>query len=113
MHSNSLVELVKEALLDEVFSSVVYSRLANLHRKEPLKSKLSKIADVERRRAKFWSEFLRRRGYKEVFVKVNELKLFLYLAAFRVIGLGLTLRVLEMSERDAVELYQKCWRTLN
>jgi len=102
-----LIELAREALSNEMFSSMIYNRLASPYHSGSLRLKSIKIAEVEKEHAKFWSEFLKRRGYRMFPEGVNKVKLSLYLIIFRILGLGLTLRMLEMNERDAIELYSR------
>ena len=102
-----VVKLAREALADELFASVIYSRLAGLYAGESVKSKLIKISKMEGEHVSFWQEFLKGRGFDISNVKVNRLKLALYTIVFRLIGLGLTLRILEMGENKAIELYSR------
>lgn len=104
--SSAVVEMAKKALANEMFSSALYSRLAALYGGS-ISSKLAEIAEMERKHTGFWAEFLRKRGCGMVSVKADGLKLALYVLMFRVMGLGFTLRILELGEQEAVELYSE------
>ena len=66
-----IVKLAREALVDELFASVIYSRLAGLYAGESVKSKLIKISKMEGEHVSFWQEFLKRRGFDISNVKVS------------------------------------------
>ena len=78
-----------------------------MYRHKPISKKLIKIAEMEGRHVKFWLDFLRRRGYDPSKIKPNKLKIMIYTLLFRIIGLGLTLKLLEASESSAIEVYTK------
>jgi len=99
-----VVELAKKALADELFSYTIYSKLSEIVGKQSLKEKLLKIAKMEQSHADFWSSFLEKRGCSAK-VKVNRFKVLLYLIFFKIFGLGLSIRLLEKGEEEAIELY--------
>jgi len=105
LSTSRLIEYARLALEDELFSSVIYRKLADFHRGK-IRSKLINIAEMEEEHANFWLNFLKKRGVRRL-AEVNRIKVSIYAALFRILGLGLTLRLLEMGERDAVELYSK------
>ncbi|RLG86782.1 MAG: rubrerythrin family protein [Thermoprotei archaeon] len=101
----SLTEFAKEMLLDELVASAVYRGLAKLYRRSARVSKtLKKIAEMEERHVEFWRRFLEKRGVLYA-PRLPRLRIALYTAIFRVLGLGLALRILEQDERSAVEMY--------
>ncbi|RLG58798.1 hypothetical protein DRN86_05170, partial [Candidatus Geothermarchaeota archaeon] len=103
--SSSIVDLARKALANEIFSYGIYSRLAELYREGPLRSKLRRIAKMEEKHANFWIDFLKNRLHEKPQMKINRLKLALYTITFRILGVGLTLRMLELGEKDTVGLY--------
>jgi len=105
----SILYFAKEALLDELHAVAVYSKLAEYYRykNEELSAKFKKLANMEKGHANFWMEFLKRRGYDVSTVKVNKLKVAFWILLFRVLGLGLTFKILESSEGGAIKMYSK------
>ncbi len=101
------IRLARKALGDEVFSSIIYSRLAKLYSEDSVRNKLSRIAEMEKNHVKFWVRFLKSRDVATPTTGVGRLKLTLYTTLFRILGLGLTLRILEMSEHEAIKLYSR------
>jgi len=100
-----LLKLAEAALRDEEFAATVYRRIAELQG-GPLKGRLLEMAMVEERHASFWREFLRKRGVEPKFA-ASRIRTTLYAIAAKVLGVGLTLRLLEAGERNAVELYSR------
>ena len=103
----NLAEIAVNSLKDELEATIIYGRLAKMHSDKPVSKKLAKIAEMEGRHVRFWSDFLRRRGIDPVKIKPSKLKIMLYTIIFRIIGLGLTLKLLEASESGAIEAYTK------
>ncbi len=55
---DDVIDKAKKALLDELYASAIYKKLAMQHRKGELFKKFKTLADVERKHARFWMEFL-------------------------------------------------------
>lgn len=102
-----VVELAKKALVDEMTADIIYSSLSRVYGEGSMRMKLLRIAKMESGHAGFWREFLEKRGVDTSRIKVNRLKIMIYVPVLRLLGLGLALRILENSERDAVELYSR------
>ena len=107
MQGDDVLRVAVESLADEMFAVEIYRRLASLYRSEITRAKLLRIAEMEEGHVEYWRGFLERRGYDPSTVRINRLKVALYTALFRLLGLGLTLRILEIDEREAAEVYSK------
>ncbi len=103
----NIVEIAKKALRDELESSIIYGKLATRYRGKSLGDKLKKIARMEGKHAYFWAEFLRKRGVDPSSIKPSRARILFYTLIFRLIGLGLTLKLLEAGENKAIETYVK------
>jgi VIT1/CCC1 family predicted Fe2+/Mn2+ transporter len=103
----SIVRMAKAALADETLANTTYSRLAQLYSSDAMRGKLAEISEMEMGHARFWAEFLERRGYEVSSIRAGRLRVFLYILLLRTLGLSLTLRMLERSESSAVEHYSK------
>ncbi len=106
MSADSIIDMAKTALSDEALSSAIYRRLARIYGDESVRSKIAEIAEMEGRHAEFWMNFLRKRN-SESSTKAGRLNVALHLTTMRLLGLSLTLILLEKGERSAVELYSK------
>jgi len=102
-----IINVAKKSFMDEVRTSAVYARLSFLIRNPELSSKLGKMALMEGRHARFWAEFLRRRDISIGSLRPNTIGLWVKVLLLRLLGLGLTLKLLEMGERDAIKTYSK------
>ena len=102
-----VLKSAEKALADEVFSAMLYERIAMLYDKNTIKQKLIEMAAMEREHAKFWRTFLEKRGRSSPSVKISKIKLFFYTVILKIFGLGLMLRMLESGERDAIRLYSE------
>ncbi len=105
--SSTIIEYAGKAYRDEVYSEIVYSRLARIFHGKPIARKLKAIAEMEARHASFWREFLRRRGVDVGAIRVSKLRIWLFSLLARLLGLGITIKILEMSEEDAIETYSR------
>jgi len=105
--AKSVISYAKEALLDELYATAIYSKLAEHYEGRDLSRKFRELAEMEKNHAKFWSEFLGRREVSVEGVKVSRLKVSFWVLLFRILGLGLTFKILESSERKAIEMYSE------
>ncbi|RLE42439.1 rubrerythrin family protein, partial [Candidatus Woesearchaeota archaeon] len=100
--STEIIKLAKDALLDELTSAQIYRKIAKLQRQKEIKQKLETIAKIEEEHAEYWKRFLEKRGQKTEDIKPSNLKTIPYTLLLRILGLGLTLKLLEIGEREAV-----------
>ena len=107
MSRMKIVDYAKNALLDELYAEAIYSRLAEHYKGKDISRKFEELAKIERRHANFWMEFLKKRGHDVSFIRVNKFKVMLWISLFKVLGIGLTFKILELDERDAVKMYSE------
>ena len=101
-----VIKLANDLYRDEVETSVIYEELARKAKDERVATKFRELAAIERGHAKFWEAFLRRRGTKPEF-RGPRLKLRLKISLLRVLGFGLTLKLLELGEDEAIRAYSE------
>ena len=65
------------------------------------------MAKMEEFHAKFWINFLKKRGVYGKNTKVNKFKIFLMTSLFKMLGIALTIRLLELGEEEAVKTYSQ------
>lgn len=92
---------------EEVFSSTIYRELARIHRGKDVGRKLEKLAVMEEKHASFWRRFLEKRGVHVGETSIDRVRVLLYKTLFKVLGLGLTLKLLEVGETKAAEEYSR------
>ena len=107
MIENSVLRAASRALSDELFALSLYSRLAKRFRNDHLGTEFSKITEMEKEHVLFWDAFLKKRGCENVPTTIGKSKLLVYNLLLKVLGHGLTLRLMERKEVDAIELYSQ------
>ncbi|MCD6563625.1 MAG: VIT1/CCC1 transporter family protein [Thermoproteales archaeon] len=108
MKNEDVIRKAQKALKDELFASKIYARLSKTYKDERIQKKLLMFSKMESNHLSFWINFLRKRGYDTVnILKGSKIKIYFYSLLFRILGLGLTLRMLESGENEAIELYSE------
>ncbi len=92
---------------DEVETSIIYSELAKRIKNPEVSEKLQMLAEIEKRHADFWRNFLEKRGININKIKVNNILLRLKITLFGILGYGLTLKILELGEDNAIKTYSQ------
>lgn len=105
MREISPVQFAKSALVDELQTAAIYGKLAERYRNVPLATKLRELANTEAKHAEFWAAFLSKRKADVRGHRVSRFRVALFLLAFRLLGVGLGLRLLEKGEHSAVASY--------
>ncbi len=105
--SEEVISLAEQSLMDELSTAAIYARLAKVYEGRPIAAKLKEYARMEANHARFWTNFLRSRGLDPSKYRVSGWKLTLKSVLYRLLGIGLTLRILELGEKDAIEKYSK------
>jgi len=107
MSKETAFRLAKKALEDEILATSIYAKLSKRFVQDPLGSKFHQISKMEGDHVRYWRSFLEKRGHDVTSIRVGKLKLMAYGYMPAILGRGLTLRVMEMSEGDAVDLYSE------
>ncbi|ASJ03013.1 rubrerythrin family protein [Thermococcus profundus] len=98
-------KLARKFYTDEYQDSVLYARLAREEKDETLKREFLRLSNIESKHAKFWHDFLVKRGVEVPRVKVGRLKLLSVRILRKLLGPGAVASLLEMGENSAVEKY--------
>lgn len=85
--------------------AAVYKHLADNYPEKETRHSFDGIIVMEKTHVDFWSAFLLSHQAQAVKLSPGRLRLALYKLMFRILGKSLTLRILEISENQAVELY--------
>jgi len=101
-----VIRLANDLYRDEVETSFIYEELARRVKDDRVATKFRELAAIERGHAKFWEAFLIRRGFKPEF-RGPGLKLKLKTSLLKLLGFGLTLKLLELGEDGAIKAYSE------
>ncbi|WP_048165919.1 VIT1/CCC1 transporter family protein [Palaeococcus pacificus] len=102
-----IVKLARQFYEDEYSDSVLYAQLARTEQDEKLREEFLRLSHIESKHAKFWHDFLLRRGVEVPKVKVGKMKLFAVKTLRRILGPGAVASLLEMGENSAIQKYFK------
>ena len=102
---SDIVEVAWRALATELFATAIYRHLAEGYPERETRKAFRKMVGMEEWHTSFWTDFLMVRGVDPSGERPSRLRLALYKLMFRLVGRGLTLRMMEASENQAVELY--------
>jgi len=105
LSKTQVIEIARNALKAELTAAAVYTRLAQKFRDQELSGKLAEFAQAEQHHADFWATFLKRRNQNPDQVKINKLQVDMLAFIYGLLGIGLTLKLLEAGEREAMQGY--------
>ena len=106
-----VIEIARNALKAELTAAAVYTRLAEKFRDQEISGKLAEFAKAEQHHADFWATFLERRNQNPDQVKINTLYVDALAFIYGLLGVGLTLKLLEAGEREAMQGYATMFRS--
>ncbi len=101
-----VIEYAKRALVNEQRTSWIYAHLADLYlySDSQLATRLTALAREEAMHADFWRAFLTRHGVSQS-IDLPRYRTTVVTYLYKLLGMGLTLKILEIGERDAIEQY--------
>ena len=105
MSEEIIIDFAKTALMDELYTSAIYNRLSKLYGAKPLSKKLLELAEMESEHANFWINFLNRRDIDASDFIISSYRVSFLTFVYRLLGIGLTLKILEIGERNAIRQY--------
>ncbi len=111
MSEEEIVDFAKKSLVDEIYTSAIYHSLSKLYGDTPLSKELSGLSEMEGEHSRFWMDFLEVRGVEASGYSINRVKVSILTVLYRLLGIGLTLKILEMGERRAITQYSMMLRS--
>jgi VIT1/CCC1 family predicted Fe2+/Mn2+ transporter len=106
-----VIEFARKALKAELTAASIYTRLTEKFRDQEISGKLAEFAQAERHHADFWAAFLERRSQNPDQVKISKLHVDALAFIYGLLGVGLTLKLLEAGEREAMQGYATMFRS--
>ncbi len=97
--------MARNALRSELMAAAIYMRLAEKYRGREISGKLEEFTAAEHGHAAFWAGFLKRRDQNPDEVKISTLYVEALAFIYGILGLGLTLKLLESGERRMMHSY--------
>ena len=105
MSKDNITDFARKALVDEIYTSSIYHNLSRLYGDTTLSKELVDLSEMESEHSRFWKSFLEERGVNTSDVSVNKVKVSLLTHLYRLLSIGLTLKILEIGERNAIAQY--------
>ncbi len=105
MSGDDIIDFAKKTLVDEIYTSSIYDSLSRLYGDTPLSKELRELSQMEGEHSRFWRGFLEARGVEMGGLAVSKAKVSLLTMLYRLLGIGLTLKILEIGERKAISQY--------
>jgi len=110
LSESEINEFAKTALKDEIRTAAIYGKLSEKLSDRELSNKLSDLSKMESEHADFWKEFLNKRNF-DARAKINESFISFLTLIYKLLGIGLTLKILEIGERRAIRHYSYMLRS--
>jgi vacuolar iron transporter family protein len=107
LSDSDVVKIAQIGLRKELTVAVIYLKLSEKFRKEDIAKKLVQFCEAEKGHAAFWRSFLNERKISPDNVKVSQFQVSFLVFVYGLLGLGLTLKLLESGERRVIEVFLK------
>ena len=102
-----IIKNAKTGLKKELTVALIYVKLAEKYSKNDIAKKLMDFSEVEKGHAAFWRSFLIERNINPGIVKASQFQVSFLAFIYGLLGLGLTLKLLESGERRVIEIFLK------
>lgn len=106
MDDASLIQKCKEYYRDELTDELFYLKLSARIKDQWLSENLSRLSKIERKHSGFWKRILDSKGLDTAKIRPNRLRVHILLLVSRIVGIPLTVKLLENGEVDAVSSYR-------
>jgi len=106
LSEEEIINIAKSALKAELQAASIYKKLSNKFSGD-IADKLVHFANAEQGHADFWREFLVKREIDPNTIIINQLKVSILAFFYGLLGVGLTIKILEAGERNAIRDYSR------
>jgi len=113
LSEEEIIEIAKITYLEEQKVAIIYSKLGNRYKNTEISEKLQEITKTEETHAKFWKEFLEKRNVNTEQIKPKMFIINILTILYGILGIALTLKILESGERKLIQQYSILFRSEN
>jgi VIT1/CCC1 family predicted Fe2+/Mn2+ transporter len=106
-----IIKIAKIAYKEELTVAAIYRKLEKRFKDDEISEKLKEIAQAEEYHSNFWKTFLQKRNENPDIVKINTLLINILAFIYGLLGIGLTLKILEAGERKVIQQYSILFRS--
>jgi VIT1/CCC1 family predicted Fe2+/Mn2+ transporter len=111
LSESDITNLAKTGLEKELKAEIIYIQLAQKLPNKEIAYKLANFAKQEKEHAAFWQSFLENRKIYPQIIKINKSSVSTLLFIYGLLGIGLTLKLLESGEQRVIELFLKAYNS--
>jgi VIT1/CCC1 family predicted Fe2+/Mn2+ transporter len=104
-------DIAKKSLKTELTVTAIYANLSRKFEGSEEAELFSRFAKEEEGHARFWRDFLERRGIDPDVVKINRFLVSLLSFIYGLLGMGLTLKIFEATERRVIQYYTRMFKS--
>jgi VIT1/CCC1 family predicted Fe2+/Mn2+ transporter len=105
LSKTQVTKIARKSLKAELTAAAIYTKLSNKYGDQEISGKLAEFAQEEQYHANFWTTFLKSRNQKPEDIKISMLWADVLVFIYGLLGIGLTLKLLEAGEREAMQGY--------
>ena len=113
LSEEEIIEIAKITYLEEQKVATIYSKLGNRYKNTEISEKLQEITKTEEIHAKFWKEFLEKRNVNTEQIKPKKYIINILTILYGILGIALSLKILESGERKLIQQYSILFRSEN
>ena len=113
LSEEEIIEIAKITYLEEQKVAIIYSKLGNRYKNTEISEKLREITKTEETHTKFWKEFLEKRNINTEQIKPKKFIINILTILYGILGIALTLKILESGERKLIQQYSILFRSEN
>ena len=113
LSEEEIIEIAKITYQEEQKVAIIYSKLGNRYKNTEISEKLQEITKTEETHAKFWKEFLEKRNVNTEQIKPKMFIINILTILYGILGIALTLKILESGERKLIQQYSILFRSEN
>ncbi|MFA9496337.1 MAG: VIT1/CCC1 transporter family protein [Candidatus Bathyarchaeota archaeon] len=113
LSEEEIIEIAKITYIEEQKVATIYKKLGNRYKDPEISEKLQEISKAEETHTKFWKEFLEKRNENTEQIKPKKYIINILTIIYGILGIGLTLKILESEERKLIQQYSILFRSEN
>ena len=103
--------IAKRSLKNELIATAIYENLSRRFEGEEEAALFSRLSIEEKGHATFWRKFLQRRNINLDTVKINRFLVAILSFIYGLLGMALTLKIFEATERQAIQCYTMMYKS--
>ncbi len=108
-----IIAIAKKFYQNEMKDSLIYEYLGHLEKRREFRAKLLGLANIEKRHAEFWKNFVEKRGGKVKDVKLSSFKKFSLRILKLLLGSVYMVSLFEATESSTVSTYYNFYKDYN